>query len=126
MIVSIGIDMVEVYRIEQTMERTPRFGERVFTEAERLYCEGKGAARFQSYAARFAAKEAFLKALKTGWRGKISWQDIEVALSADGAPSLNVTGEARRLLDAAGVDTIHISLSHTSDHAIAQVLFERN
>lgn len=105
------------------MERTPRFADRVFTSAERLYCDGKGAARYQSYAARFAAKEAFLKALKTGWRGKIGWQDIEIELSPDGAPSLNVTGEARTLLDAAA-DMVHLSLSHTSDHAIAQVILE--
>ena len=59
MIVSIGIDIVEVYRIRETIERTPRFGERVFTEKERAYCEAKGAAAAQSYAARFAAKEAF-------------------------------------------------------------------
>lgn len=118
--------MVEVYRIKQTMERTPRFRDRVFTEAERSYCDGKGIARFQSYAARFAAKEAFLKALKTGWRGKIGWQDIEVEHSAQGAPTLIVTGEARILLEASGAETIHLSLSHTSDHAIAQVILERN
>jgi holo-[acyl-carrier protein] synthase len=72
MIISIGIDIVEVYRIRETLARTPRFAERVFTEKEREYCDGKGAAAAQSYAARFAAKEAFLKALKTGWRGKIT------------------------------------------------------
>lgn len=125
MIVSIGIDIVEVYRIKQTMERTPRFAARVFTEAERTYCEGKGAARFQSYAARFAAKEAFLKALKTGWSGKIGWHDVEVTQSADGAPAFAVTGEARRLLDAMRADAVHLSLSHTADHAIAQVVLER-
>jgi holo-[acyl-carrier protein] synthase len=125
MIVSIGIDIVEVYRIKQTMERTPRFGMRVFTDAERSYCDGKGAASFQSYAVRFAAKEAFLKSLRTGWRGKIGWQDMEVTLSPEGAPTLNVTGEANRLLEAAGADAVHLSLSHTSDHAIAQVILER-
>jgi phosphopantetheine--protein transferase-like protein len=65
MILSIGIDIVEVYRIAETLARTPRFTERVFTETERAYCDAKGAAAAQSYAGRFAAKEAFLKALKT-------------------------------------------------------------
>jgi len=126
MILSTGIDIVEVYRIRETMERTPRFNERVFTNAERAYCDSKGVAAFQSYAARFAAKEAFLKALKTGWRGKIGWQDIEVVQSDDGAPSLNVTGEAKLILKQLGADAIHISLSHTADHAIAQVILEKS
>jgi holo-[acyl-carrier protein] synthase len=126
MIISIGIDIVEVYRIRETMQRTPRFADRVFTPGEREYCEAKGAAAWQSYAARFAAKEAFLKALKTGWSGKISWKDVEVVQDGDGAPALNLTGEARRLLDETGADRIHISISHTSDHAIAQVLLERS
>ena len=78
MIISIGIDIVEVYRIAETLARTPRFIERVFTQAERDYCDAKGAAAAQSYAGRFAAKEVFLKALKTGWRGKITWHDIEI------------------------------------------------
>jgi holo-[acyl-carrier protein] synthase len=125
MIISIGIDIVEVYRIRETMQRTPRFVERVFTSGEREYCEAKGAAASQSFAARFAAKEAFLKALKTGWRGKISWKDIEVVQDGNGSPVLNVTGEAERLLEAMGADRIHISLSHTADHAVAQVLLAR-
>ncbi|HEV7699948.1 MAG TPA: holo-ACP synthase [Pyrinomonadaceae bacterium] len=126
MILSTGIDIAEVYRIRDTIARTPRFAERVFTDAEREYCESKGAAAAQSYAARFAAKEAFLKALKTGWRGKISWRDIEVLNDADGVPTLNVTGEAARLLSELGAARVHISISHTTEHAIAQVLLERD
>ena len=99
---------------------------RVYTDAERAYCDSKGVAAAQSYAARFAAKEAFLKALKTGWRGKISWLDIEVVSGSDGVPTLEITGEAKRLLDALGTDAVHLSLSHTTDHAIAQVIFERS
>ena len=125
MIVSTGIDIVEVYRIAETMARTPRFGERVFTQRERDYCDAKGAAAAQSYAGRFAAKEAFLKALKTGWRGKITWQDIEVVNDADGVPSLNVSGEAAVLLDGLAVDVAHLSISHTTEHATAHVIFER-
>ena len=110
--------------MRETIARTPRFVERVFTAAEREYCDSKGVAAAQSYAARFAAKEAFLKALKTGWRGKITWQDIEVVNDADGVPSLKVTGEARSLLDAMGAPKTHISISHTAEHAIAQVILE--
>ena len=124
MIVSIGIDIVEVYRIRETMQRTPRFAERVFTSNEREYCDSKGVAAAQSYAARFAAKEAFLKALKTGWRGKITWQDIEVTQDKEGVPTLNVSGEARVLQERLGADQIHISLSHTTDHAIAEIILE--
>jgi holo-[acyl-carrier protein] synthase len=124
MIVSTGIDIVEVYRIRETLARTPRFVERVYTEAERVYCESKGAAAAQSYAGRFAAKEAFLKALKTGWRGKLQWTDMEILNNVEGAPDLKLTGEARQLLDAMGVSDVHLSISHTAEHAVAQVILE--
>jgi holo-[acyl-carrier protein] synthase len=125
MIVSTGIDIVEVYRIRETVERTPRFVTRVFTPNERAYCEGKGEAMWQSYAGRYAAKEAFLKALKTGWRGKITWQDIEVVSDPDGVPLLNITGEAKIILDKRKANRHHLSISHTKDHAIAQVILEK-
>ena len=125
MIVSIGIDIIEVYRIRETLERTPRFAERVFTARERSYCEAKGAASAQSYAARFAAKEAFLKALKTGWRGKITWHDIEVLNDKQGVPSLTISGEAKEILENLGANKIHLSMSHTTEHATAQVILER-
>lgn len=125
MIVSIGTDIVEVYRIRETISRTPRFVERVFTKSEQVYCESKGAAAAQSYAARFAAKEAFLKALKTGWRGKITWHDMEILSDEMGVPSLNIKGEARTLLENSGANQIHLSLSHTTEHAVAQVILEK-
>jgi len=125
MIVSIGIDIVEVYRIAETLARTPRFGERVFTDREREYCDAKGAAAAQSYAGRYAAKEAFLKALKTGWRGKITWRDIEIVSDDQGAPSLNISGEASVLFTKTGAVRAHLSISHTSEHAVAQVVFEK-
>lgn len=124
MILSIGIDIVEVYRIRETMARTPRFTLRVFTPQERAFSEGKGVAAAQSYAGRFAAKEAFLKALKTGWRGHITWQDIEVVVDKDGAPALKVTGEAKKILKKRGALRVHLSISHTSKHAIAEVILE--
>jgi len=124
-IVSIGIDIIEVYRIRETLSRTPRFVERVYTTDERAYCESKGAAAAQSYAARFAAKEAFLKALKTGWRGKITWHDVEIVSGENGVPSLKITGEAQTLLENLGANQIHLSLSHTTEHAVAQVILEK-
>jgi len=125
MIVSIGIDIIEVYRIREVLERTPRFVERVFTTDERTYCETKGVAAAQSYAVRFAAKEACLKALQTGWRGHITWHDIEVLSNENGAPRLEIKGEAKKILESLGANRVHLSMSHTSDHAVAQVIFER-
>jgi holo-[acyl-carrier protein] synthase len=124
MIVSIGVDIIEVYRIRETLTRTPRFVERVFTLAEREYCDAKGAASAQSYAARFAAKEAFLKALRTGWRGKITWHDIEIYNDAQGAPSLKINGEAQKILENLGANRVHLSVSHTTEHATATVILE--
>lgn len=124
MIISTGIDIVEVYRIAETMTRTPRFSERVFTDSERAYCESKGAAAAQSYAGRFAAKEAFLKALQTGWRGKITWHDIEIRSDGQGVPTLHISGEASALLKNSGATRMHLSISHTSEHAVAHVIFE--
>ena len=125
MILSIGVDIVEVYRIRETIARTPRFVERVFTSGERKYCESKGVAAAQSYAGRFAAKEAFLKAIQTGWRGKITWHDIEIISDTEGVPTLNITGEAKRIADERGATNVHLSISHTTEHAVAQIVLEK-
>ena len=124
MILSIGIDIIEIHRIRESMDRTARFAERVFTEAERRYCDSKGKGSEQSYAGRFAAKEAFMKALGSGWRGELAWQEVEVVNDEFGAPSLAVTGEAKKQMQARGADRIHLSISHTSELAIAQVILE--
>ena len=125
MIVSIGIDIIEVVRIREVLLRTPRFAERVFTTAERAYCDSRGAVSAQHYAARFAAKEAALKALQTGWRGGIGWQDVEVASRESGAPYLIFTGQLLVVFQEFGASATHLSMSHTSQHAIAQVVLER-
>jgi holo-[acyl-carrier protein] synthase len=124
-IISIGIDIVEVRRMREVIERTPRFVERVYTEGERAYCESRGAIAAQHYAARFAAKEAALKALQTGWSGGIGWQDVEVTAHASGAPLLLFHGLARQLFEKSGATSAHLSISHTNEHAIAQVVLER-
>ncbi|HAF12434.1 MAG TPA: 4'-phosphopantetheinyl transferase [Blastocatellia bacterium] len=125
MIISIGIDIIEVTRIREVLVRSPRFRERVFTVAERAYCDERGAVAAQHYAARFAAKEAMLKALQTGWRGGISWQDVEVAARDSGAPYLILHGSVKDLFNSSGATVAHLSLSHTSEHAIAQVVLEK-
>ena len=125
MIISIGIDIIEVARVREVLARTPRFGERVFTAAERAYCDSRGAVAAQHYAARFAAKEAALKALQTGWRGGIGWQDVEIASQESGAPFLIFHRQVWELFEKSGATTAHLSMSHTSEHAIAQVVLER-
>jgi holo-[acyl-carrier protein] synthase len=124
-IISIGIDIIEVARIREVLLRTPRFADRVFTSAERAYCDSRGVVAAQHYAARFAAKEAALKALQTGWRGGISWQDVEIAARESGAPFLIFRGEVLVVFEKFGATATHLSMSHTSEHAIAQVILER-
>src|SRR5438094_9480893 len=109
MIVSIGIDIIEVARIREVLLRTPRFRERVFTLAERAYCDSRGAVAAEHYAARFAAKEAALKALQTGWTGGVAWQDVEITSQASGAPQLNFHGRVRELFEQSGATRAHLS-----------------
>ena len=125
MILAIGIDIIEVARVREVLLRTPRFAERVFTDAERSYCDSRGAVAAQHYAARFAAKEAAFKAFQTGWRGGISWQDVEIGARESGAPYLSFHGLVLELFNRSGATTAHLSLSHTSEHAIAQVVLEK-
>jgi holo-[acyl-carrier protein] synthase len=106
------------------MSRTPRFVERVYTLAERAYCDSRGAVAAMHYAARFAAKEAALKALQTGWTGGIAWQDIEVTARDSGAPILIFHGRVRELYEESSARAAHLSMSHTTEHAIAQVVLE--
>jgi holo-[acyl-carrier protein] synthase len=124
MILSIGIDIVEVDRIERAVGRLgDRFLVRVFTRAEIDYC-GTRAARFVHFAGRFAAKEAAMKALGTGWGGGVSWREVEILPSAAGPPQLALSGVARERFDALGASRAHLSISHTHLHAVAQVVFE--
>jgi holo-[acyl-carrier protein] synthase len=122
-IVGHGIDLVEVDRISQMIARHgDHFLLRVFTEAERGYAHASAKRRDEHLAARFAAKEAALKALGTGWRSGIAWTDIEVVRDASGKPVLNVTGEALRIAESISITRWHVSLSHTESHAIASVI----
>jgi holo-[acyl-carrier protein] synthase len=123
-IISIGIDIIEVRRVREVLLRTPRFVERVFTASERAYCDGRGTVAAEHYAARFAAKEATLKALQTGWSGGVAWQDIEIVSRETGAPFLQLHGRVRELFEQSGATVAHLSISHTTEHAIAEVILE--
>ncbi len=120
----LGIDIVDVEKFSRILEkRGMRLLERVFTPEERRYCDQK-TSRGQSYSARFAAKEAFLKALGEGLRGGLRWRDIEVTIDHLGKPGLNLSGRARELTESRGVRRSFLSMSHAADSALAVVLLE--
>ena len=124
MIVGSGVDLCEVPRIESAIARHgQRFIERVFTEREIEYAESK-ANCYERYAARFAAKEAGMKALGTGWRGGIRWRDFEVANLSSGRPTLRFHGKAAELAEKLGVHNIALSITHTAGQALAMVILE--
>lgn len=124
MILGTGIDIVEPRRVKEATERRGRrFLERVFTPAEIAYCE-QHRNRWERYAARFAAKEAAFKALGTGWRRGVRWRDVEVTNEPSGRPTLTLSGQAGKLAQVAGVRHISLSLTHSPQFVLAQVIFE--
>lgn len=124
MIVGLGLDIAEIDRIEAAINRHgAAFLERLYTPAEVAYCE-RHKNRFERYAARFAAKEAAMKALGTGWSRGVRWRDIEVVREPSGKPTLRLAGAARALADGLGVKNISLSITHSGNLALAQVIFE--
>jgi holo-[acyl-carrier protein] synthase len=124
MIVGSGIDIAEVPRIAGSIKRFgDRFLRRVFTEGEIRYCDAK-ANRVERYAARFAAKEAAMKAIGTGWNHGVAWRDVEVCRMPGGRPTLTFHGKAAEFAEKLGTKHIALSLSHTEQFAIAQVILE--
>ena len=124
MIVGTGIDIAEVPRIAESIQRFgERFLRRVFTEGEISYCDSK-ANRVERYAARFAAKEAAMKALGTGWNYGIRWRDIEVMRQPGGRPTIKFHGKAAEFAAKLGAQHLALSLSHTPEQAIASVILE--
>jgi holo-[acyl-carrier protein] synthase len=126
-IVGTGVDMIEVERVERALTRLTtgmRFRARVFTEGEIAYCESRGHPRYQSYAARFAAKEATMKALGTGWNRNVGWSEIEVVRERGQAPTIRLHGKSGEFAHRRGIVRIHLSLSHTAAHAIAHAIAE--
>jgi holo-[acyl-carrier protein] synthase len=125
MIVGTGIDIAEVSRIGQSIERFgERFLNRVFTEGERQYCDSK-ANRVERYAARFAAKEAAMKAIGTGWNYGVTFRDIEVTRQPGSRPTIRFHGKAAEFAEKLGTARVALSLSHTEELAIAQVILEK-
>jgi holo-[acyl-carrier protein] synthase len=124
MILGAGVDLAEVDRIRQSIERFgERFINRIYTEREIAYVERK-ANKFERYAARFAAKEAGMKALGTGWRRGIQWKDFEVINLPSGRPTLVLHGEAENIATQLGVKNVQLSLTHTNRDGLAYVIFE--
>jgi holo-[acyl-carrier protein] synthase len=124
MIVGTGVDLAEVPRIRASIERYgQRFIERIYTPGEIAYVERK-AKKYERYAARFAAKEAGMKAIGTGWRRGVRWKDFEVANLPTGRPTLRLHGVAAQVALRLGVQNISLSLTHTAETAMAQVILE--
>lgn len=123
-IIGMGVDLAEVGRIQRAIERHGEpFLRRVYTAAEREYCE-RFKNKYERFAGRFAAKEAAMKALGTGWRRGVRWVDFEVVRELGGRPTIRLDGEARKIAEELGVKRIALSITHTEVQALAQVIFE--
>lgn len=122
MIIGIGTDIAEVLRIAKSLEKKG-FQEKVFSRNEIIYCETK-TNKAENYAVRFAAKEALFKALGTGWRGGLAFNEVEIVNDELGKPSIQLIGETAKIIEKRNIKSIHVSLSHTKEIAIATVLLE--
>jgi len=123
LIIGCGIDLVKIERIEKIIKRWGNnFSSRIFTSLEQKYCEKKGN-KYHSYAGKFAAKEAFLKALGLGLRG-VNWKDIEVLNNKLGQPVIKLTGKLKEITFEKDIDRYFLTISHTKEYAIAQVILE--
>ena len=122
-VIAHGIDLVETARIAEMLdEHGGRFVERCFTQTERAYADDGSRRRAERYAVRFAAKEAVMKAIGTGWRDGISWQEVEVRRSPIGEPSISLSGKCAEIASERGIIDWRLSLSHTDLYAIASVI----
>jgi holo-[acyl-carrier protein] synthase len=124
LIVGLGVDIAEVERVRGAIERHGEvFLRRVYTPREREYCE-RFKNKFERYAGRFAAKEAAMKALGTGWSRGVRWVDVEVVREKGGRPTIALAGEAKNVAERLGVKHIALSITHTEEQAFAEVIFE--
>ncbi len=124
MIAGVGIDIIEVERIQHNIEKDAGFTEMIFSENEIAYCEAK-ANKFEHYAARFAAKEAFLKALGTGWIEGTHFNEIEIVSDSEGKPEMVLLGKTKKSLSGLAIIKISLSLSHLKTLATAVVIIEK-
>jgi holo-[acyl-carrier protein] synthase len=123
LIVGVGTDIIEINRIKKQIESNESFVNKIFTKHEIAYCE-QFKSKAQNYAVRFAAKEAFLKAIGKGWRDGLAFDQVEVVNDELGKPDIKVSGKAAELVEALNVKNIQVSLSHSHDNAIAFVILE--
>jgi holo-[acyl-carrier protein] synthase len=125
MMVNVGVDMTEILRIRQALE-DPRIGQRfrnrVYTEKEIRYCEKKQRGKYESYAGRFAAKEAVMKALGRGWGSRVSWRDIEILPAPGGKPEVYLHNHTSTFALELGIQQISLSITHTQQYAMAYVI----
>lgn len=124
MIVGIGIDIVEIRRISAALQGTQAMEQRVFTPKEIRFCS-KRKNKYQHFGGRFAAKEAALKALGTGWSQGIRWRDVEITSDDSGKPMLTFHGKAREFFENSGALHTWVSITHSSEHAVAVVVLEK-
>jgi holo-[acyl-carrier protein] synthase len=122
-VIGIGIDIVEVRRISRALQGGDEMANRVFTDNELEYCRARKN-QFQHFAGRFAAKEAALKALGTGWQEGIRWKDVEVVVGELGKPLLNFHRRAQEILEASGAKHAHITITHAAEYAVAAVVLD--
>jgi holo-[acyl-carrier protein] synthase len=125
LIFGIGIDIIEVARIQKQIDsESNSFLKKIFTDKEIEYCESKIKNKAQNFAARFAAKEAFFKALGTGWRDGLSWKDVEIENDELGKPNILLIGKSKIFIQENNISKIHVSLSHINEIAVAVVILE--
>lgn len=123
-IVSLGMDLMEIARLEQALERRgKRFLDRIFTPGEQAYCERR-AARVAHYAGRYAVKESVMKVLGTGWARGVRWVDIEVVRHPGQAPLVQLHGASARIAEQRGIDRIHVTITHDAGVAAAVAVAE--
>jgi holo-[acyl-carrier protein] synthase len=123
-IIGIGIDLVEVERIRSAVNKRKNFLERIYT-ADEIKTNPKGEFRYQELAGRFAVKEAFFKAIKSGWRRGVTFSDVVVLNEPSGAPYIRLTGRAKEITESLGVNSIFVSISHTVDLATGVVIIAK-
>lgn len=119
-----GIDIIEIDRLKNSIDNIDGFRDRVFTDIEAAYCENRKKAKYESYAARFAAKEAVMKALGTGMAEGLGWKQIEIVNDDKGKPHALLTLKAKELYEGMGAKSMDVSISHCGDYAIAYAVID--
>jgi len=124
MAIHCGVDIIEIDRLRNSIEKVEGFRERVFTSAEVSYCENRKSAKYESYAARFAAKEAVMKAFGTGMSVGLGWKQIEILNDDKGKPYAILSQRAQELFESMGAKSMDVSVSHCNDYAIAYAVID--